>query len=31
MRQTELHLTEEDRSIIDEVRGKGVHHPPEVN
>jgi hypothetical protein len=23
MRQTELHLTEKDRSIIDEIRSKG--------
>ena len=31
MRQTELHLTEEDRSVIDEIRSKGVHHSREVN
>ncbi len=31
MRQTELHLTEKDRSIIDEIRSKGVHHSREVN
>ena len=31
MRQTELHLTEEDRSAIDEIRSKGVHHSREVN
>jgi len=26
MRQTELHLTEEDRSVINAIRGKGMHH-----
>ena len=31
MRQTELHLTEEDRSVIDCIRSKGVHHSREVN
>ena len=31
MRQTELHLTDEDRSVIDEIRGKGIHHSREVN
>ena len=31
MRQTELHLTDEDRSVIDEIRGKGTHHSREVN
>jgi Homeodomain-like domain len=31
MRQTELNLTEEDRSAIDEIRSKGVHHSREVN
>jgi hypothetical protein len=31
MRQTELHLTEEDRSIIDGIRSKGVHHSREVS
>jgi hypothetical protein len=31
MRQTELHLTDEDRSIIEEIRGKGLHHSREVN
>jgi len=31
MRQTELHLTDEDRSVIEEVRSKGVHHSREVN
>lgn len=31
MRQTELHLTDEDRSVVDEIRSKGVHHSREVN
>ena len=31
MRQTELQLTDEDRSIIDEIRCKGVHSAREVN
>jgi hypothetical protein len=31
MRQTELHLTAEDRSVVDEIRSKGVHHSREVN
>jgi hypothetical protein len=31
MRQTELHLTDEDRWVIDEIRGKGIHHSREVN
>ncbi len=31
MRQTELHLSDEDRIVIDEIRGKGVHHSREVN
>ena len=31
MRQTELQLTEEDRSVIDEIRSKGVHSSREVN
>ena len=31
MRQTELHLTEEDRSVVDEIRGKGLHQSREVN
>jgi hypothetical protein len=31
MRQTELHLTEEDRSVLDEIRSKGVHRAREVN
>jgi len=31
MRQTELHLSEADRAVVDEVRSKGVHHSREVN
>lgn len=31
MRQTELHLTDEDRSVIEEIRSKGLHHSREVN
>ena len=31
MRQTELHLTDEDRAAVDEIRSKGVHHSREVN
>ena len=31
MRQTELHLREEDRAIVEEVRSKGLHHSREVN
>lgn len=31
MRQTELHLSDEDRVVIDEVRSKGLHHSREVN
>lgn len=31
MRQTELHLTEQDRMMIDQIRGKGMHHSREVN
>jgi hypothetical protein len=31
MRQTELHLSEEDRAVVDEVRSKGLHHSREVN
>lgn len=31
MRQTELHLSEHDRAVIEEVRSKGVHHSREVN
>jgi transposase len=31
MRQTELHLSEDDRVIVERVRGQGVHHAREVN
>ncbi|MEO8747595.1 MAG: helix-turn-helix domain-containing protein [Rhodanobacter sp.] len=31
MRQTELKLTEQDHSVIEEIRGKGVHHAREIN
>ncbi len=31
MRQTELHLTEEDRAVIEGVRTKGLHQAREVN
>ncbi len=31
MRQTELHLTDEDRKLIDSYRSKGLHHAREVN
>ena len=31
MRQTELRMTERDRSVIEEIRCKGVHHSREVN
>jgi hypothetical protein len=31
MRQTELHLSDEDRIAVDEIRAKGVHHSREVN
>ena len=31
MRQTELHLRNEDRVILDEIRTKGVHNSREVN
>jgi transposase len=31
MRQTEMHLSENDRAIVEEVRSKGVHHSREVN
>ena len=31
MRQTELHLSEEDRTVIEEIRSKGVHRAREVN
>ncbi|MGB7988479.1 MAG: helix-turn-helix domain-containing protein [Candidatus Methylophosphatis roskildensis] len=31
MRQTELHLSEDDRCIVDEIRSKGLHQSREVN
>ena len=31
MRQTPLNLSEEDRSVIDEIRSKGLHQAREVN
>jgi hypothetical protein len=31
MRQTELHLTEADRAVVDEIRSKGLHRAREVN
>lgn len=31
MRQTELHLSDADRSLVEEIRSKGVHHSREVN
>ncbi len=31
MRQTELHLSDEDRSMLEEIRSKGVHHSREGN
>jgi len=31
MRQTELHLTDEDRALVDEIRSKGMHQAREVN
>jgi Homeodomain-like domain len=31
MRQTELHLTDGDRTVVDEIRGKGLHQSREVN
>jgi hypothetical protein len=31
MRQTEMHLTDEDRSVVDEIRSKGLHQAREVN
>ena len=30
MRQTELHLTDEDRSFVDEIRSKGQQHRRDV-
>lgn len=31
MRQTELNLSEEDRSIVQDIRSKGLHQAREVN
>jgi DNA-binding MarR family transcriptional regulator len=31
MRQTELHLTDKDRELIESCRAKGLHHAREVN
>ncbi len=31
MRQTELHLSEEDRSVVENIRAKGLHQSREVN
>jgi len=31
MRQTELHLSEDDRPIVERIRGQGVHQAREVN
>ena len=31
MRQTELHLTNDDRKLIESYRAKGLHHAREVN
>lgn len=31
MRQTELHLTDEDRELVESYRAKGLHHAREVN
>lgn len=31
MRQTELHLTEEDRAAVEAIRSKGLRHSREVN
>ena len=31
MRQTELHLTDADRALVDEIRSKGLHQAREVN
>jgi len=31
MRQTEMHLTEEDRLVVGEIRSKGLHQSREVN
>ncbi len=31
MRQTELHLTDKDRAVVDEIRSRGLHQSREVN
>jgi transposase len=31
MRQTQMHLTGEDRALVDEIRSKGLHQAREVN
>ena len=31
MRQTELHLSEDDRAMVEAVRSKGLHHSREIN
>ena len=31
MRQTEMHLSGEDRRLVEEIRGKGLHYSREVN
>lgn len=31
MRQTQLHLSEQDRSLVQEIRSKGLHQAREVN
>ena len=31
MRQTELHLSDADRLVVEEIRSKGIHHSREVN
>jgi transposase len=31
MRQTQIHLTKEDRALLDEIRSKGLHQAREVN
>jgi len=31
MRQTQMHLTDEDRALVDDIRSKGLHQTREVN
>lgn len=31
MRQTPLHLSKKDRTVVEEIRAKGLHHTREVN